>query len=410
MLARSDSEHDDLRGGATPWRKNDAQAPRPSVHTDLQCDVLIVGGGITGAMMAARLAGDGRRICIVDRERPGFGSTAASTSMLLWEIDTSLARLTDLYGFEKASDIYRRSYRATQLLCETLLALPESPHFLTRNSLYLAAAEIGDNELRAEMTLRHRAGLPGDYLDYRALLQQFGIAREAALLSPGSAEADPRLMVDAFLRLASERGVRVFEDDATVFHTAPGCAAVELGSGHAIEARHVVLATGYALPDMLRSDLHRVTSSWAIATQPQNAASLWPGPALIWEASTNYIYARTTQDRRIVIGGEDDDRVSSQEDRDRLTPDKAAALRKKLKALWPAAEGDIEYAWSGAFGVTRDGLPMIGKISGYPGFYAAYGYGGNGITFSFLAAEIIAALIRGEYRPWFDHFAVDRVP
>ena len=56
----------------------------------MKCDALIVGGGITGSLMAERLTRQGLDVIVIDRELPGKGSTAASTSMLLWEIDRSL--------------------------------------------------------------------------------------------------------------------------------------------------------------------------------------------------------------------------------------------------------------------------------------------------------------------------------
>ena len=66
-----------------------------------------MGAGITGALVAERLVREGRDVCIVDRERPGLGSTAASTAMLLREFDRPLTSLTDLYGFERAARAYR---------------------------------------------------------------------------------------------------------------------------------------------------------------------------------------------------------------------------------------------------------------------------------------------------------------
>ena len=57
---------------------------------NLTCDALIVGAGITGSLVAERLTRQGLDVVIVDRELPGRGSTAACTSMLLWEIDRPL--------------------------------------------------------------------------------------------------------------------------------------------------------------------------------------------------------------------------------------------------------------------------------------------------------------------------------
>ncbi len=84
---------------------------RPLIE-DITCDALIVGGGITGALMAEQLTRQGLDVVIVDRELPGRGSTVASTSMLLWEIDRSLQELTHLYGYERAARAYRASYDA----------------------------------------------------------------------------------------------------------------------------------------------------------------------------------------------------------------------------------------------------------------------------------------------------------
>ncbi len=96
------------------------------------------------------------------------------------------------------------------------------------------------------------------------------------------------------------------------------------------------------------------------------------------------------------------------DERDRLIPAKANLLAQKLAALWPAANLDIEFRWSGAFDTTGDGMPLIGPVPDMKGIYAAYGYGGNEITFSFLAASLIGDLIAGSTSPLLRDFAIDR--
>ena len=83
-------------------------------------------------------------------------------------------------------------------------------------------------------------------------------------------------------------------------------------------------------------------------------------------------------------------------------------LLSGLQGLLPDADAIAETAWSGVFGTTADGLPLIGPVPDHPRILAAYGYGGNGITFGFLAAELIAGLIGGRHATWFDDFPVDR--
>jgi glycine/D-amino acid oxidase-like deaminating enzyme len=94
--------------------------------------------------------------------------------------------------------------------------------------------------------------------------------------------------------------------------------------------------------------------------------------------------------------------------RDHLIPEKSGELARKLAALWPVADVDIEFRWSGTFDTTSDGLPLIGPVPHAKGIYAAYGYGGNGITFSFLAAQLIGDLIAGSSSQLLTDFALDR--
>lgn len=381
---------------------------RQRLDKDGHCEVAIIGAGITGSLAAQHLAANGHEVCIFDREKPGLGSTRASTAMLLWEIDRSLTELTDIYGFERAASVYKRSAAAVNGLSELIVASGYDCAFHPRRSLYLAGGEASLAEMIAEHRLRERAGLPGALLDHRMLLDEFELHREGALVSPGSAEADPVQLSQALLADAIARGARLY--DAEVKSYAPGTTrtTIEFKDGRVIEADYVVLATGYVMPDFVRSDLHKIVSSWAMATPPQPPELLWRDGALIWEARKNYNYVRSTVDNRVIIGGEDEDNIVDPEVRDSMIPDKTKDLQQKLQALWPRASSSVECAWSGAFGTTSDGLPLIGPVRGFNNMYAAYGYGGNGITFSYLASRIIGELIAGGSRPWFEDFALDR--
>jgi len=411
MFAMDDfhaTRQSELRGGVAPWAAGLRRPIRQPLAQNITVDVLIVGAGITGSMMAEHLARPGRSLCIIDRERPGFGSTAASTAMLEWEIDRSLTELSEFYGFERAAEVYQLSLGAVAGLYRLAHSLQFSSALRARDTVYLAAGDHGARELLTEHELRKRAGLPGAYLDYRTLRSEYGFDREAAIVSPGSAEVDPLLLSHALLSAAATRGVAVFDAEATAYDNSGERVMVATDRGFTIEAGHVVLATGYTMPDIVQSDLHKTASSWVVATPPQPPDRLWRDNALIWEASNDYLYARTTAEKRIIIGGEDDDQVVDPDARDALMPRKAEILLDKLHLLWPQAFLVAEYIWSGAFGTTSDGLPLIGPVPGQSRIFAAYGYGGNGITFSYLASRLIGRLLDGQRPSQLDHFALDR--
>ena len=406
VLDTDDTEQADLRGGRSPWFAAGRHAVRLDLAEDIKCDALIVGGGITGSLVAERLTRQGLDVVIIDRELPGHGSTAASTSMLLWEIDRSLTQLTETYGFERASRAYLASLHAVAGLKSLVLQLGLPCEMRDKDSLFLAAGDTS-KELLGEHQFRQRAGLPGDFLDHAPLLDVFGITRAGAIVSPGAADADPMQLARGLLRIAVARGARMFEGEAVEFDAATRSVGVQLKNGRQIEARSVILATGYVMPSIIQSTVQAISSSWAIATVPQ-PQNIWKGGALIWEDSKDYLYARTTTAGRIIIGGEDSDEIVEPDARDRLIPEKSRLLAQKLAALWPVANTDIECRWSGTFDTTSDGLPLIGPVPGAKGVYAAYGYGGNGITFSFLAAQLIGDLIAGSTSQLMSDFALDR--
>ena len=406
ILDSDDTEQADLRGGCSPWYVAARHPPRPELRDSTTCDALVVGAGITGALVAERLTRQGLDVVIVDREHPGRGSTAASTSMLLWEIDKTLTELTEAYGFERAARAWRASFEAVAGLKSLIRQTGIACEIRDKNSLYLATGSNG-SELLEEHRLRERAGLPGDFLDHAHLLEHFEMARAAALVSPGAADADPVQLAHELLNVAVLRGARLYDGEATDFESSGASVIVQLGNGCEIEARSVVLATGYVMPDIVQSTVHSVSSSWAIATIPQ-PDRIWRDGALIWEHSQHYHYGRSTKAGRIIIGGEDSEEIIAPDARDRLIPEKSRALAKSLAALWPVADTEIECRWAGTFDTTSDGLPLIGPVAGQKRIYAAYGYGGNGITFSFLAAQLIGDLIAGKSSPLLRDFAIDR--
>jgi glycine/D-amino acid oxidase-like deaminating enzyme len=395
-----------LRGGRSPWFAAAKHPPRRGITENLKCDALIVGAGITGSLVAERLTRQGLDVVIVDREIPGGGSTAASTSMLLWEIDRPLATLTEAYGLERAARAYRASLDAVSGLQALVAGLGIACDLREKNSLYLAAGSDAASLLE-EHRLRERAGLPGEFLDHGRLHDTFMMSRAGAIVSPGAADCDPLQLSRGLLQVAASRGALLFDAEAVAFDASGRRAIVGLENGREIEARSVVLATGYVMPGIVHSNVHRVSSSWAIATrsQPQN---IWKDGALIWENAERYHYARTTRAGRIIIGGEDSDEVVEPDARDRMIPEKSGVLAQKLAALWPRADTRAEFRWAGTFDATSDGLPLIGPVPGHKGILAAYGYGGNGITFSFLAARLLGDIIAGQGSPLLHDFALDR--
>jgi glycine/D-amino acid oxidase-like deaminating enzyme len=394
----------DLRTGKTIWSSRRAPAvSRSSLTKDLRTEVLIVGAGISGALIADALAGT-CSVAVVDRRGPMMGSTAATTALVEYEIDTPLIELAEKIGREKAARAWQRSRLAVDSLAARTRALNVRCDLVRRDSLYLAGNSLGVGGLAAECEARRSIGLETRFLDRAELRSQYGINRPAALLAFDDMAVDPLRMTSGYLRSATNRGAKVFAPaEVTHFEKSSRSYLAATRQGPTIECSVLILATGYEFPKFVPMKGHTISSTYVIATRPQRRR-LWPTQCFIWEASTPYLYVRTTADGRVICGGEDED-FEDDHKRDALISKKTEALRRKLGRLLVDLDTTPELSWAGAFGQSRTGLPSIGEVPGRKNCWAVMGYGGNGITFSRIAADIIHAALVGRKDPDADLFA-----
>lgn len=369
--------------------------PTKSSVPDGDADVLIVGAGISGALMATALLDRGLDIVLVDRRKPVHGSSMASTAMIQHEIDVPLHRLEAQRGVAAARRIWQRSARAVESLTTLVGSLEIDCRMQRKKTLYLAGDTYGARALRNEVKARVDAGLVAELQGAAELRRAFGVDRTAAIVSDVSASANPAQLTAGLLRLAGSKGVSIVEGvEITDIRSVGKDNVVATSKGELVRARHVVFCTGYEFLEAVAHKNHSIVSTWAMATRPHHPRPKWLKDFLVWEGADPYLYFRSTPDGRIIIGGEDEDSADAFRNKAKLAA-KSARLRRKLKALINFDIEEPDYVWAAAFGVTADGLPMIGRVPGFRNVHAAMGYGGNGITFSQIAAEIIAASILG---------------
>lgn len=387
----------DLRDGDPVWATY--AVPRVSgsrLKRSTRAEVVVVGAGISGATIAQSLTEAGKRPLILDRRRSALlGSTAASTALLQFELDTPLTKLSTAIGPRNAARVWLASRDAVNELRTRSQRLGIDANLKTRPSLYLAGNVLDAKGLRREVAQRQKIGLASEYLDRKTLWHHFRVDRSAALLNHANAEANPIELAAGYLRRAIQSGAHLHapHEVVDIQRNRQGTTLLT-GDGIQIHAGQVVFCTGYELPKIVPPTGTRILSTWALATRPQPAA-IWPQQALIWEASDPYLYLRATSDGRVICGGEDED-FGNAEKRDLLTPQKTRRIERKLHQLFPRLDSRASVSWSGSFAGSSNGMPTIGAIPGYRRCYAVMGYGGNGITFSMLAAKLITAAVLGK--------------
>jgi glycine/D-amino acid oxidase-like deaminating enzyme len=173
----------------------------------------------------------------------------------------------------------------------------------------------------------------------------------------------------------------------------------------AVTADRVVIATGYATPVFRPlAGQFRLYRTYVLATEPLSAVErrrLGLADVLAWETDRPYHYARWTRNHRLLLGG-GDRLVRGTRRSARLMTTATRELRAYFETQFPAlARIETPVAWEGLFAMTPDSLPYVGPHRRYPRHWFALGYGGNGMTFGYLAARLL--LERWQHRMSDDH-------
>ena len=391
----------DLKSGYPWWTvRNGLPHQFPPLRADLRCDVAVIGGGISGALIADEFAGHGHDVAVFDGRDVGWGSTAASTAMLQYEIDTPMTDLAKRYGEADALLAYQSCVEAIGML-RAKAGEVRDVGFARADSLYYASKARHAKPLRAEFELRKQHGFAVRWLDAAAVRDRYGFDAPAAILSRVAARMDPYRMTYRLLARLQRRGAAI-HDRTTIATMRPHARGVELHSsdGLRIDARHVVLASGYESQHWLKQRVARNRSSYAFISDPLEDGAMGPlAHTLFWETARPYLYMRGSDDGRVLIGGADD-AIDLPARRDRKVDAKSRKLLQQAQALFPQLPLRPAFAWAGTFAETKDGLPYFGPHPQHGSrVLFAMAYGGNGIAYSMLGAGLLRALVERRRHP-----------
>ncbi|MEO5821719.1 MAG: FAD-binding oxidoreductase [Vicinamibacteraceae bacterium] len=392
-----------LRTGQPVWLSPRLahQPPRhPQLSGDQRTDVVIVGGGITGTLAALRFAQAGVDTIVLEADRIGHGSTAASSALLLQEPDARLSTLIERYGTATARRIWRVSHDAARDLIALLQRLPSAGAVPNHDTVYYTTDVADVAALHAEYVARRRAGFAATWLTPRDLRVDAGVPARAGIRTRGNAQCDPFRACLAVEHEAGRQGARFFErSPVRRIETHRGGVRVRTASG-VVEGRQVIVATGYATRQFKPlAGRFQLSHTYVVATPPLGPRArreLGLPDVMLWDTRRQYHYARWTADHRLLLGGADRPIRSGGRPAAARLAAAVAEIRTHFERVLPAL-GDVAFshAWEGRFANTPDSLPYVGPHRLYPGHAFALGYGGNGMTFGSLAGRLLVEQWQG---------------
>lgn len=399
----------DLSTGLPFWLvKNGLPYDYPQLDNNINCEVIILGGGITAAINAFILIEAGIPCVLIEKRSIGLGSTIATTALLQYQIDTPLSTLIELRGERHA----KKAYCLCAESIDTLAKISKKvgyDDFERKSSLYFASYKKDVAMLKKEYELHTSLGLDIQYWDENTVKEKMGFSAPAALYSNHSAQIDAYKLCHLIFQYCIKKGLKIYDrsEIVDIQHSKNGVALKSI-QGHKLKCNKLIYATGFEVVNLIDKNIVQLQSTWAIVSQQiEHQKEFWYQNCLIWESKEAYLYLRTTADKRIMLGGRDEE-TNNPKIRQAKLALKTRQLADDFAKLFPKLRFQPEFSWSGTFGVTKDGLPYIGHYAPKPNGLFSLGFGGNGITFSVIAAEIIRDILFKKANPNEAIFAFDR--
>lgn len=385
------------------WQTGSALERYPRLSGNLEVDVVVIGGGITGITSAYLLQKAGKRVALLERGRLAGVDTGHTTAHLTCAIDTPLTKLVKDFGDDHAQAVWDAGLAAMDQVAECVETERIDCGFDWVPAYLHAPIDHGVRSedvsgLMAEAETAARLGFDARFVDHVPVANQPGMELD------GQARFHVLEYLDGLVAAAVREGCQIFEHAAADDVEDEPLAVVS--GDHRIRCGHVVVATHN--PIVGKASLVGATllqTKLALYTSYAVAGRTKPGlvtDALYWDTATPYRYLRV--DRRghhdIVILGGEDHKTGQVDD----TTDRFEVLTAALRQLAPGIE--IAERWSGQVIETADGLAFIGEMA--PRQFAATGFAGNGMTFGTLAGMMARDYVDGRANPWAGLFDLGR--
>jgi glycine/D-amino acid oxidase-like deaminating enzyme/nitrite reductase/ring-hydroxylating ferredoxin subunit len=361
------------------WRGTASASGFAMLNGDVETDVLIVGGGITGVTLAWLLARDGRKVVLLEAGELGGGSTGNSTGNLYETLSHGLYPITGRWGSEAARQVATLR-RATIDFIEGV-AQPADCGFRRcalhlyaispkhRDEIALEYAALGHAGANVRMDIGMRPPLPQPVGD--------------VLVLTGQAQFQPQAYVNHVATLAAKAGAQLHEHSRVIEldHKAR-VAAAATGS---VKAREVVFATHTPLGLHVVQAEMPVHREYGIA-RPLTGAD--PGPGVFWYRGDDGLSVRTFDQagQRYLI-------AVGQENKLGVHNAKASLMALESTVAKQFGPGEVAFRWSAQNYRGADGLPYVGRDAS--GCFMATGFSTDGLVWGTISAQLIADELAG---------------
>jgi glycine/D-amino acid oxidase-like deaminating enzyme len=379
-----------------PRNRRPAYAP---LKTDAQTDVVIVGGGLTGAACAASFAVAGVKVVLLEADAIGAGATAGAPGIVREDFDASFQQAAAAHGLRAARSLWQAMRRASLDFATALRRFNIRADLMAQDLVTFSRTADSGRRLRREYQSRRDAGLDHSWLTPAAMSRASAVSSSGGIRTRGFA-IDPFRACAGLAALAAARGAAIHERSG-VRRIRARRKHIEVATDRGtVSANAAIVATEAPIADLRALRRHlKPLHGYAVVTEPLPAVVRRDvgsrGAAMQDDAEPPHLL-RWLKDDRVLFAGAEQPAVPDR-GRDKALLQRTGQLMYELSLQYPAISGlQPEYAWTTVHHATADGLPYIGAHRNFPRHLFALGHARHGAGVAWLAARILLRQYLGE--------------
>ena len=410
----------------------DRAVPRqyPWLAENQYCDVCIIGGGVTAALCALRIAEQGRGVVVLADREIGFGEDAACPAAVEADFGMTLTDMSRRLDTDTSIRLYALGCAALdelENLCNSLDAAEEQACFRSgferRDTLLCTDDETELELLRHEYLARRHHQFSCSYITREMARDSFSFDIAGAVLGKGfGAAVNPYALTHLCFRQAERQGAKLFEHTAVTEVELPagadGSVIVSTAAHRRVYADALIVASGSDALYPLISDIRRRTR-YCCVSRPVSSGHVsgWPGVCTIRTFGAPQIGYGFTPDGRIMASGLErrdfgchlGDKLSAWLPLSDPAQRNFDRLAESTVCLFPdISDSGMAYEYAASYAAAPDGLPVVGTHSRYPGCIFALCTGPATVLWSVVAAGLVADSGDGLHSADRELFAVTR--
>lgn len=371
---------------------------------DIFTDVLIVGGGICGAILNFYLS-QKYDVTLIDKGRFGQNCTSIATAILEYQLDEFYQDLESEITEQEIIEIYKMGQNSIKKIENFIKKYKNECNFAKRPSFLFSQSGCDVTKMKSEFMLRKKYKFDCQYFDRTNNPFPFSISC-GIYDKNGGAELNPYLFCKQLIENANNQD-KIFENTSFESFTQKNEKfIVNTCYNHKIYANKIIFCTGFDL-ELFQEELMQRFVTYSIVTNPQKNIT-WKNCATVHDSEQPYHYLRKLPDDRIIFGGEDVSFKKTNFSKEKCEK-KYKKLLQSLKFLFPKNDNiQIDYKFCGAFGTTKNNLGLIGETD-TNNIYLFLSCGANGIVNAMEGVNIVEYLFNHKTHPLAHLFSLMRV-